>query len=92
MSDQAWVSSKKARTEHEHHPHRNATNEALAARIAVLSVAIREMARAMNRDQAATVADAIGVRLEVEPVALSDEADEAMTAELVAPLEVLRAV
>jgi len=45
----------------------------------------------MNRDQAATVADAIGVRLEVEPVALSDEADEAMTAELVARLEVLRA-
>ena len=68
-----------------------ATNEALAARITVLSVAIREMARAMNRDQAATVADAIGARLEVETFALSDEADEAMTAELVALLEVLRA-
>ena len=68
-----------------------ATNEALAARITVLSVAIREMARVMDRDQAATVADAIGARLEVESAALSDEADEAMTAELVALLEVLRA-
>jgi hypothetical protein len=66
--------------------------DALAARLDVQGIALQEMARALTRAQAATVADAVRTRVaELAGRDLSHAADAAVAGELVLLLDALTA-
>jgi hypothetical protein len=63
--------------------------DATAARLAVLRVAVQEIARQLSAEQASAAIDAIGARLGPASAAVTARADAAMAAKLAAVLEVL---
>lgn len=56
--------------------------EALAARVALLSIAVQEMARAQSRPQAVEISAAIRTRVDGMAGGLTPAADVALAAEL----------